>query len=94
MQILSPNNSERVRYLNLSSRLIADIRGREIIDSRGNPTVEAEVILNDGSVGFGRAPSGASTGQFEALELRDGGTRYMGKGVLRAVESVNTIIRQ
>lgn len=94
MQILSPNTSERVRYLNLSSRLIADIRGREILDSRGNPTVEAEVILNDGSVGFGRAPSGASTGQFEALELRDGGTRYMGKGVLRAVESVNTIIRQ
>ncbi|MBP1546837.1 MAG: phosphopyruvate hydratase [Oscillospiraceae bacterium] len=94
MQILSPNTIERVRYLNLSSRLIADIRGREILDSRGNPTVEAEVILNDGSVGFGRAPSGASTGQFEALELRDGGTRYMGKGVLRAVESVNTIIRQ
>ena len=94
MQIINPNTFERGRYLYLSSRLIADIRGREILDSRGNPTVEAEVILNDGSVGFGRAPSGASTGQFEALELRDGGTRYMGKGVLRAVESVNTIIRQ
>ncbi len=77
-----------------SSRLIADIRGREILDSRGNPTVEAEVLLCDGSVGFGRAPSGASTGMFEALELRDGGKRYMGKGVLKAVESVNTIIRE
>ena len=77
-----------------SSRLIADIRGREILDSRGNPTVEAEVLLCDGSVGLGRAPSGASTGQFEALELRDGGSRYMGKGVLKAVESVNTIIRE
>ena len=73
---------------------IIDVKGREILDSRGNPTVEAEVTLADGTVGRGASPSGASTGQFEALEMRDGGDRYMGKGVLKAVEHVNNEIRQ
>ena len=72
---------------------IEKVIGREIIDSRGNPTVEAEVILADGSVGRGAAPSGASTGEFEALELRDGDKkRYGGKGVQKAVKNINTII--
>ena len=67
--------------------------GREIIDSRGNPTVEAEVYLLDGTVGRGVAPSGASTGEFEALELRDGDkSRFGGKGVTKAVENINTVI--
>jgi enolase len=73
---------------------IVDVKGREILDSRGNPTVEAEVTLADGTVGRGASPSGASTGQFEALEMRDGGDRYLGKGVLKAVEHVNNEIRQ
>ena len=65
----------------------------EILDSRGNPTVEAEVYLADGTIGRGMAPSGASTGEFEALELRDGDKgRYLGKGVTKAVENINTII--
>lgn len=69
------------------------IIGREILDSRGNPTVEAEVYLADGIIGRGTAPSGASTGEFEALELRDGDkNRYLGKGVQKAVENINTII--
>jgi enolase len=71
---------------------ICKINAREIIDSRGNPTVEATVLLSDGARGVASAPSGASTGKFEAHELRDGGKRYMGKGVLRAVENVNTVI--
>lgn len=72
---------------------IEKVTGREILDSRGNPTVEAEVTLVDGTVARGCAPSGASTGEFEALELRDGDTtRYNGKGVLRAVENINTHI--
>ena len=72
---------------------IEKVIGREIIDSRGNPTVEAEVILADGTVGRGAAPSGASTGEFEALELRDGDkNRFGGKGVQKAVENVNTKI--
>lgn len=72
---------------------IEKVIGREIIDSRGNPTVEAEVYLADGTVGRGAAPSGASTGVFEALELRDGDkARYGGKGVLKAVQNINTII--
>ena len=72
---------------------IEKVVGREILDSRGNPTVEAEVYLMDGTVGRGTAPSGASTGEFEALELRDGQTdRYLGKGVTKAVENINTII--
>ncbi len=72
---------------------IVNVYGREILDSRGNPTVEAEVTLLDGTVGRGTAPSGASTGEFEALELRDGDkSRYLGKGVQQAVENINTII--
>ena len=69
------------------------VRGREILDSRGNPTVEAEVVLEGGAVGRGTAPSGASTGEFEALELRDGDLhRYRGKGVRKAVNNINTLI--
>lgn len=71
---------------------IYKVVGREILDSRGNPTVEAEVHLSCGVIGRGTAPSGASTGEFEALELRDGDSRYLGKGVLKAVENINTII--
>lgn len=72
---------------------IVKVIGREILDSRGNPTVEAEVYLADGTVGRGTAPSGASTGEFEALELRDGDKgRYSGKGVTKAVENINTAI--
>ncbi len=72
---------------------IEKVIGREIVDSRGNPTVEAEVYLSCGTVGRGAAPSGASTGEFEALELRDGDkSRYGGKGVLKAVENINTVI--
>lgn len=73
---------------------IEKVIGREILDSRGNPTVEAQVVLRDGTVGRGVAPSGASTGEFEALELRDGDkSRYCGKGVTKAVGYVNTIIQ-
>ena len=72
---------------------IEKVIGREIIDSRGNPTVEAEVVLADGTVGRGAAPSGASTGEFEALELRDHeNPRFGGKGVLKAVRNINTVI--
>ena len=74
---------------------IEKVVGREILDSRGNPTVEAEVTLVDGTVGRGTAPSGASTGEFEALELRDGDkSRYCGKGVTKAVENINTVISE
>ena len=73
---------------------IVQVIGREVLDSRGNPTVEAEVYLGDGSVGRGIAPSGASTGEFEALELRDGKKRYDGKGVEKAVAHVNKEIDQ
>lgn len=73
--------------------LIADVYAREILDSRGNPTVEVDVVLEDGTMGRAAVPSGASTGAYEAVELRDGDQeRYMGKGVLNAVENVNTII--
>ena len=73
---------------------IVDIRGREVIDSRGNPTVEADVVLDDGSRGRAAVPSGASTGTREAVELRDGdGKRYLGKGVLKAVGHVNGVLR-
>ena len=72
---------------------IRDVYAREILDSRGNPTVEAEVYLMDGTVARGTAPSGASTGEFEALELRDGDkARYLGKGVQKAVENINTCL--
>src|SRR5688572_13567060 len=68
---------------------IADIKAREILDSRGNPTVEVDIILADGSVGRAAVPSGASTGEHEALELRDGDQkRYLGKGVQKAVKNV------
>jgi len=74
---------------------ITDIRGREIIDSRGNPTVEADVVLDSGAVGRAAVPSGASTGTREAVELRDGDKkRYLGKGVLKAVEHVNTVLKK
>ena len=73
---------------------ITDVRACEILDSRGNPTVEADVFLEDGSFGRAAVPSGASTGAFEACELRDGNpSRYMGRGTLKAVENVNTVIR-
>jgi len=72
---------------------IKDIKGREILDSRGNPTVEVDVILENGIIGRASIPSGASTGEREALELRDGGNRYMGKGVTKAVNNVNTVLR-
>jgi enolase len=68
---------------------IVDIIGREILDSRGNPTVEVDVVLEDGSLGRAAVPSGASTGSHEAVELRDGGARYFGKGVRKAVDAVN-----
>src|SRR5215470_9922902 len=69
---------------------IVDIIGREILDSRGNPTVEVDVVLDDGSQGRAAVPSGASTGAHEAIELRDGDkSRYQGKGVLKAVAAVN-----
>jgi enolase len=74
---------------------IADIRGREIMDSRGNPTVEADVLLESGALGRAAVPSGASTGTREAVELRDGDKkRYGGKGVLKAVEHINTVLKQ
>ena len=81
-------NIKMMNYLEIEK-----VIGREILDSRGNPTVEAEVYLADGTVGRGAAPSGASTGEFEALELRDGDkSRYLGKGVQKAVENINTTI--
>ncbi len=73
--------------------LIADIHARQVLDSRGNPTVEADVLLEDGAFGRAAVPSGASTGKYEAVELRDGDNGvYLGKGVLKAVENINTII--
>ena len=74
--------------------IIVDIHARQIFDSRGNPTVEVDVITENGILGRAAVPSGASTGEHEAVELRDGGNTYMGKGVLKAVENVNTIIAQ
>src|ERR1700761_301289 len=73
--------------------VIADVRAREILDSRGNPTVEVEIELESGARGRAIVPSGASTGEYEAYELRDGDKkRYLGKGVLKAVENVNDAI--
>ena len=74
--------------------LIIDIHARQIFDSRGNPTVEVDVLTETGTMGRAAVPSGASTGEHEAVELRDGGDAYMGKGVAQAVENVNTIIAQ
>ena len=68
------------------------VKGRQIFDSRGNPTVEVDITLSDGTLARAAVPSGASTGIYEALELRDGGSDYLGKGVLKAVENVNSII--
>ena len=73
---------------------IVEVVGREVLDSRGNPTVEVEVVLDSGATGRAIVPSGASTGEYEAVELRDGGSRYVGKGVLRAVENINNNIAQ
>lgn len=78
--------------MTMNKTIINKIIGREILDSRGNPTVEATVLLVDGSVGVASVPSGASTGTHEAVELRDGAKRYGGKGVLRAVKNINTTI--
>ena len=75
------------------SSAITSIIGREILDSRGNPTVEVDVVLADGAFGRAAVPSGASTGSLEALELRDGGERYLGKGVRKAVDHVNDLIK-
>ncbi|HRZ90526.1 MAG TPA: phosphopyruvate hydratase, partial [Spirochaetia bacterium] len=73
--------------------VIEYVEAREILDSRGNPTVEVDVVLEDGTVGRAAVPSGASTGEHEAVELRDGDKkRYLGKGVLKAVENVNNVI--
>lgn len=81
--------------MSIMARLIEDVAGREILDSRGNPTVEVEVLLTDGSSGLAAVPSGASTGVHEALELRDGdAARYGGKGVQQAVENVNMAIEE
>ena len=77
----------------MDSSLIVDVKAREILDSRGNPTVEADVKLKSGVVATASVPSGASTGQREALELRDNDNRYMGKGVLKAVNNVNKVIK-
>ncbi|MFH1105271.1 MAG: phosphopyruvate hydratase, partial [Actinomycetota bacterium] len=71
---------------------ITSIRAREVLDSRGNPTIEAEVLLAGGHFGRAAVPSGASTGALEAIELRDGGSRYGGKGVTRAVHNVEDTI--
>ena len=73
-------------------RKISSVKAREILDSRGNPTVEAEVLLDNGSLGRASVPSGASTGMYEACELRDGGAAYLGKGVRKAVDNVNRVI--
>ena len=72
--------------------IISHIHARQILDSRGNPTVEVDVITENGIIGRAAVPSGASTGEYEAVELRDGGNLYLGKGVLKAVENVNEVI--
>ena len=77
-----------------SNTRIEHVQGRQVFDSRGNPTVEVDVALSDGSTGRAAVPSGASTGEHEALELRDGGSEYMGQGVLQAVANINGEIRQ
>src|SRR5258707_7986052 len=79
----------------MSASSIARVRGRQILDSRGNPTVEADVILESGATGRAAVPSGASTGSREAVELRDGDKqRFMGKGVTKAVANVNGALKQ
>jgi enolase len=97
-QVYDPVGSTEIiksRKENLPMSNIAEIHAREVLDSRGNPTVEAEVLLSDGSLGRAIVPSGASTGEHEAVELRDGDTnRFMGKGTLKAVENVNSEIAE
>ena len=73
---------------------ITDVYGRQVLDSRGNPTVEVEITVDGGFIGRTTVPSGASTGAHEALELRDGGDLYLGQSVLKAVDNVNTIRKQ
>ena len=80
------------RTLTRSASTVAKVHAREIIDSRGNPTVEVDIVLTDNQLYRASVPSGASTGIYEACELRDGGHRYMGKGVLQAVSAVNDIL--
>src|SRR5207245_7917289 len=88
--VLDPVEAPRaLRPAGAAMTAITDIIGREILDSRGNPTVEVDVVLEDGSKGRAAVPSGASTGTHEAVELRDGGKRYLGKGVSKAVAAVN-----
>lgn len=72
--------------------IISHIHARQILDSRGNPTIEVDVITESGILGRAAVPSGASTGEYEAVELRDGGDLYLGKGVLKAIENVNEVI--
>ena len=74
--------------------IIINVHARQILDSRGNPTVEVDVVTENGILGRAAVPSGASTGEHEAVELRDGGSAYMGKGVLTAVKNVNEIIAE
>src|SRR4051795_2972085 len=88
---LNDRLQHRIARTNMTE--IMEIRAREVLDSRGNPTVEADVILESGQLGRAIVPSGASTGEHEAVELRDGDkSHYMGKGVLQAVENVETVI--
>ena len=90
-----PRLNERIQHHITRSNMteIAAIHAREVLDSRGNPTVEADVVLTSGTLGRAIVPSGASTGEHEAVELRDGDkTHYLGKGVLKAVENVESII--
>ncbi len=74
--------------------IILSVHARQILDSRGNPTVEVDVVTENGVMGRAAVPSGASTGEHEAVELRDGGNTFMGKGVSKAVENVNTLISE
>ena len=90
-----PQLADRLRHQISRSDMteIAQIHGREILDSRGNPTVEADVLLADGTMGRAAVPSGASTGEHEAVELRDGDkSHYLGKGVLHAVENIESVL--
>ena len=95
LNMLSRVSVASVKAFTRAASTINAVNARTVIDSRGNPTVEAEITLADGTVARGTAPSGASTGEFEALELRDGDkSRYGGKGVQKAVENINTVIAQ
>src|SRR5215831_5003700 len=84
-----PVERAQTKQVRAAMTAIVDIIGREILDSRGNPTIEVDVVLEDGSLGRAAVPSGASTGTHEAVELRDGDKRYFGKGVRKAVDAVN-----